>query len=64
MFNIIKCGGFNIKSDIVVNTVNQLSGIDKNKTKFLSSIKFKRGSFQAVFFKGEVYIFGGCNNAY
>ena len=63
MFNIVRCGGCNVKSNIVVNTVKQLSGIDLNKTKVLSSMKFKRKNCHAVFLKGEVYVFGGCNSA-
>ena len=64
MFNFLICGGHNVKSDNVVNTVNQLSGIDLNKTKVLSSIKLERRSFEAVFLKGEVYVFGGYDNDY
>ena len=63
MFNIIRCGGYNFNTDIVVNTVNQLSGIDLNQTKVLSSMKFKRRNFKAVCLKGEIYVFGGRSNA-
>ena len=61
MFNIILCGGFNVKRNNVVNTIIFRS--DLNKTKVLSSMKFKRRSFQAVVLKGEIYFFGGFNNA-
>ena len=62
MFNILICGGQNSKSYEVVSTVNQIKGIDLNKTKTLSSMTIEREMFTAVCLKGEIYVFGGYDN--
>ena len=63
MFNFLMCGGYNSENKIVVNTVSKINGSNLNKTKLLSSMTSERSNFEAVCLKGEVYVFGGYDNA-
>ena len=63
MFNFLLCGGYISESDIVLNTVIKLIGIDFKKTKVNFSMLIERKYSEAVCLKGDIYVFGGCNNA-
>ena len=61
-FNFLIFGGYISESNNVVNTVNQIKGSDLNKTNVLPSMTFARRTFEAVFSRGQVYVFGGRND--
>ena len=61
LFNFLICGGYNVKRNNAVKTVNQVSGSNLNKAKVLSSMPTVRRNSKAVCLKGEVYFFGGRN---
>ena len=62
-YNMIICGGYDDRLEKVVSKVQQIDGNDLNKVKDLDQLTCEREFFEAVCLKGEVYIFGGRNNA-
>ena len=60
-FSLLVCGGLDAQSFNAVKTVNQLDGSNLNKAKALSPMTIARRYSEAVCLKGEVYVFGGCN---
>ena len=61
LFNFLVCGGYNVKRNIAVNSVNKIDGSNLNQAKVISSMPTVRRNPKAVFLKGEVYFFGGRN---
>ena len=59
MFNILTCGGCNIRQNRSVSQANELYGNKLKKIKVPSSMIKERYGQKAVCFKGEVYVFGG-----
>ena len=62
-FKLLICGGFDERLDKFVSEVKQFDGDDVNNLKNLTRMNSERYDFQAVCLKGEVYVFGGINNA-
>ena len=62
-FKLLICGGYNYETNKVVRNTKQFDGNNFNNIKVLSSMNYCRESFKAVSLKGEVYVFGGSNDA-
>ena len=62
-FKLLICGGYDKRFGKVVSKVKQFDGDDVNILKNLTRMKSERYDFQAICLKGEVYTFGGINNA-
>ena len=58
-FNILIFGGYDYKRHKVMSNVKLVDGSDLNNVKILPPMKEARMSFEAVFLKGDVYVFGG-----
>ena len=58
------CGGNNVRFDKTSRKVTQIDGKDVNKMTYIAPMNQCRNMFKAVCLKGEVYVFGGQNNAY
>ena len=58
-FNILVCGGYDHRNKNIVKTVNQVEGSNLHRTKIIPSMLEERNCFEAVYLKGEVYVFGG-----
>ena len=62
-FNVLVCGGYKPTSNTTVASVKQTKVSNFNKIKTLSSMIEQRCGFEAVYLKGDVYVFGGRNKA-
>ena len=62
-YNLLICGGFDERLIKVVSEVKQIDGNDVSNVKDLNPMNNCRYIHRAVCLKGEVYVFGGLNNA-
>ena len=61
-FNMLVCGGFNTSLTTTVGNVQQVSESSFKKVQALPSMINARRHSQAVYVKGEVFVFGGRGN--
>ena len=62
-FNLLICGGYDTKRNKVVGRTSQINGSNSKDLKVLASMENSRKNFKAVCLRGEVFTFGGRNNA-
>ena len=62
-FNLLICGGYDYRLEKYVSKVNKIDGINMNCVEDLKSMTECRCRFESICIKGEVYIFGGFDNA-
>ena len=57
---ILVCGGIELRSDMPLRTINQVD-VSNFKVNVFPAMVFGRYSFQVVFLRGNIYVFGGCH---
>ena len=57
------CGGHDLRLKEVSSKVKLIDGSCVNNVKYITPMNHCRSTFEAVCLKGEVYVFGGRNNA-
>ena len=62
-YNFLICGGYDKRLNRVVDKVNTIDGSNINFVRVVSPMNQCRKNFEAVYLKGEVYVFGGYDNA-
>ena len=55
-FNLLICGGNNVRFDKTSRKVTQIDGKDVNKMTYIAPMNQCRNMFKAVCLKGEIYV--------
>ena len=63
-FNLILCGGLNIESGRLVNSVNQFNGSTLKHMKALTYLNLARRNAEAICIEDKIYIFSGMNSKF